>query len=410
MKQRTLSTTKREELTSFLTIVLGMLAVYWVIWALTGMWPWTKNHYNSYTLQACRWLQGHLDLGQNYSHLEIARYGGKYFISFPPFPSYVMLPFALLFGENTPDGWIALGVSILGAWYVFRLVKQFGKSNNSAVFWTLFVMVGTNLLFLTVNGWVWFFAQNLCFLLSVASVYYALQGKGGISLALWACSVGCRPINALYIFVLLLVLYQKVKEENPSITFWKAIQTHWKWAIAPCVIAVSYMLLNYFRFGSIVEFGHNYLPEFTEAVNGQFHLDYIKQNLPLLFKLPEMGTDNRLAFPKFNGMAFYLATPVFFSCFLYTIASFIKKQKINPAVWVIFATIAVHFLCLTAHKTMGGFQFGNRYPVDALPFALFALLMLSDKEDKLEKFQVPLAVLGIALNVAGTIVVYNHWI
>lgn len=408
MKQQSLH--KKNELQAFLTVVLGMVAVYWVVWAFTGMWPWTKNHYNSYTLQACRWLNGHLDLGQNYSHLEIAEYGGKFFVSFPPFPSYVMLPFALLFGQNTPDGWIALAVSILGAWYVFRLIRHFGKSDNSAIFWTLFVTVGTNLLFLTVNGWVWFFAQNLCFTLSAMALYYAALEKGGLSLAFWAMSVGCRPFNALYAPVLLLVLYQSVKEGNPDLSFGKIVAKYWKWVIAPCVIALSYMLLNYFRFGNILEFGHNYLPEFTEAPKGQFHFDYVKQNLPLLFKLPRMGAEGKLTFPKFNGMAFYLATPVFFSCLIYTVAALIKRKKINPAVWVIFGMIAVHFLALTAHKTMGGFQFGNRYPVDALSYALFAILLLSDKDDKLEKFQVPLALLGIALNVVGTISVYNGWI
>lgn len=408
MKQQSLGNSKKDEILSFLLVVLSILAVYWVVWAFTGMWPWTKNHYNSYTLQACRWLQGHLDLGQNYSHLEIAEYGGKFFVSFPPFPSYVMLPFALLFGENTPDGWIALVVSISGAWYVFRLVKQQGQSDSAAVFWTLFVTVGTNLLFLTVNGWVWFFAQNLCFTLSVMALYYGVNGKGGWSLAFWAMSVGCRPFNALYAPVLLLILYQGLKKQN--LTFGGMLKNYWKWAIAPVVIAVSYMLLNYFRFDNILEFGHNYLPEFTEAPQGQFHFDYVKQNLPLLFKLPAMGADKKLQFPKFNGMAFYLASPVFFSCFLYTISSLVRRKKISPVVWTIFGMIGLHLLALTAHKTMGGFQFGNRYPVDALPYAFFAILLLADQEDFFRKYQYPLAILGIALNVIGTIAVYNNWI
>ena len=163
MKKQVLPNTKKTDLSSFLVIALSMLAVYWVVWSFTGMWPWTKNFYNSYTLQACRWLSGHLDLGQNYSHLEIAVFEGKFFVSFPPFPSYVMLPFALLFGENTPDGWIALGVSLFGAWYVFKLFKHYEKSDSSAIFWTLFVTVCSNMVFISVNGWVWFFAQNLCF-------------------------------------------------------------------------------------------------------------------------------------------------------------------------------------------------------------------------------------------------------
>lgn len=402
--------TKKTDLSSFLVIALSMLAVYWVVWSFTGMWPWTKNFYNSYTLQSCRWLSGHLDLGQNYSHLEIAVFEGKFFVSFPPFPSYVMLPFALLFGENTPDGWIALGVSLLGAWYVFKLFKHYEKSDSSAIFWTLFVTVCSNMIFISVNGWVWFFAQNLCFLLSVMAIYYAVLGKGGRSLAFWAMSVGCRPFNALYAPVLLLILYQKLKKTE-DLSFGKQILKYWKWAIAPIVIAVSYMLLNYFRFGNILEFGHNYLPEFTNAPKGQFHWDYIKENFPLLWKLPPMDETGRLQFPKFNGMAIWLATPFFLSYGIYTVASILQNRKGNGLIRLLIPiTVMVHFLCLAAHKTMGGFQWGNRYPLDALPYVLLGLILASEKDDILEKYQIPLAILGLALNVAGTIVVYNNWI
>lgn len=411
MKKQSLTKSNETTLSSLLIIALSILCVYWVVWSFTGMWPWTKNHYNSYTLQACRWLSGHLDLGQNYSHLEIAEYQGKFFISFPPFPSFVMLPFALMFGENTPDGWIALAVSLAGAFYVFKLLKHCQKSDSSAIFWTLFVTVGSNLLFISINGWVWFFAQNLCFLLSVMAVYYALTGKGGWSLAFWAMSVGCRPLNGLYAPLLLVLLYQNVKEKEPSASFGQLILKYWKWAIAPCVIAASYMLLNYLRFGNILEFGHNYLPEFTQAEKGQFHPDYISQNFPLLWKLPPMGEGYKLNFPKFNGMAIYLVTPLFLSYVIYTVSSFLRKERGNPAVRLMIpVTVLLHFVCLTAHKTMGGFQWGNRYPVDALAYVLLGILLATDKEDKLEKFQIPLAILGIALNVAGTIAVYNNWI
>ena len=409
MKSKSLIQQKRDEWLSFLTVAFGMMAAYWVVWAFTGQWPWVKNDYNSYTLQACRWLEGHLDLGQNYSHLEIAQYGEKFFISFPPFPSYVMLPFAALYGQNTPDGWIAVGVSILGAYYVFRLLKHYEKSNESAIFWTLFVTIGTNLIFVTVNGWVWFIAQNMCFTLSVMAIYYAVVGKGGLSLAFWAMSVGCRPFNVLYAPILLVILYQGLKAKN--LTFIQMLKKHWTWAIAPVVIAASYMLLNYFRFGNILEFGHNYLPEFTEAPKGQFHWDYVKENWKLLWLWPEKNPDGVFMFPKFNGWAFYLVIPVFISYAIYTVALFFKEPQKNILVRILIpVTVLLHLLCLTAHKTMGGFQWGNRYVLDSLAYVFLGILLVMDKDDKLEKFQIPIAIFGFALNLVGTIAVYNNWI
>ena len=68
-------------------LFLIVLAVHFVVAAFSGSWPWSSNSYNSYLLQTLSWLEGRLDLGQNYEWLELAIYNGKYFVSFPPFPS-----------------------------------------------------------------------------------------------------------------------------------------------------------------------------------------------------------------------------------------------------------------------------------------------------------------------------------
>ena len=95
------------------------------------------------------------------------------------------------------------------------------------------------------------------------ALYYALRQKGGLSLAFWACAVGCRPMLALYGILLVYLLVKGYKKENPKGTVWQLVKDKWYWAIGCGAIAISYMALNYARFGNITEFGHNYLPEFT---------------------------------------------------------------------------------------------------------------------------------------------------
>ncbi len=397
---------RTQDMTDFFMLLLCIIPVYFLVYALTGMLPWGENPYNSYTLQAVAWLNGRLDLGRDYSHLEIACYQGKYFISFPPFPSYVMLPFALFFGVHTPDNWIALFTAVLGAVYTLRLLHDFGKTGFPGVFWAVFMAIGTNLLFVTVNGWVWFIAQNMCYTLTMMSIFYANRGKGGAALFLWAASVGCRPFQALYILVILYILYVKSNCQSPV----QLLRKNLAWLIGPAALAASYMLLNYFRFGSVWEFGHNYLPEFLEADHGQFSLAYVRENLASLFRLPEM-TDGKWALPKFNGMAFWLVSPVFVSYGIYAVLSVFKKEKVNLALAVgIPVLICVHFFLLTMHKTMGGWHFGNRYTNDALPFLLYAILILMPKTDKLAYLHYPLFLFGLALNAVGTVAVYNQWI
>ena len=70
-------------------LFLIVLAVHFVVAAFSGSWPWSSNSYNSYLLQTLSWLEGRLDLGQNYEWLELAIFEGKFFVSFPPFPSFV---------------------------------------------------------------------------------------------------------------------------------------------------------------------------------------------------------------------------------------------------------------------------------------------------------------------------------
>ena len=60
---------------------------------------------------------------------------------------------------------------------------------------------------------------------------------------------------------------------------------------------------------------------------------------------------------------------------------------------------------------MGGWQFGNRYTVDALPVLLFALTVLQ-KEDSsdLKIISVPLFLWGTGVNLVGTIALLNGWL
>ena len=108
---------RRTEILALLTTA----AVFLVLMMFTGQWPWRANDYNTYALQADAWLHGRLDLGQDYPWLELAIYDGKYYASFPPFPSYVLLPFAACFGKSTPDHWIALAFAALAVRYAAAL-------------------------------------------------------------------------------------------------------------------------------------------------------------------------------------------------------------------------------------------------------------------------------------------------
>ena len=357
-----------------------MFAVGLLLAGLCGLWG-AENPYNSYSLQAARWLGGHLDLGQNYAHLEIAYFGGKYYISFPPFPSVALLPFVLFFGTNTPDMLLSVLIAAMGAFFAAKLALSYGKTENEAFFLSLFVTVGSNLLSIMCTGWVWFMAQTMAFTLVFASLFAAKEGKSTVSLFLWAAAAGCRPFSALCLPVILYLL--NASGLRPS----RKTLLHIVPALCLCLF---YAALNYMRFGNPLEFGHNYLPEFL--MEPQFGLSYVWENIKTLFRLPEIR-EGALLFPKFNGFAFFLASPFFLVYFLA-----FGRQKKDKTDYMIGTLLLLHLLLFCMHRTMGGWHFGHRYTVDLLPLCFLGTMRLGATP---AKAHVLLLLLGFALHVYG---------
>ena len=101
-----------------------MLLGYIFIHMLFGGTLLSYNCWDSYSLQAMSWLSGRLDMGKNYEWLELAVYNGKYYLSFPPLPSVVMLPFVLLFGERTPSNLVSALYGIFTAMIACKILKK----------------------------------------------------------------------------------------------------------------------------------------------------------------------------------------------------------------------------------------------------------------------------------------------
>ena len=397
--------TKNTDYINILVLCLCVTAVFFVAWTFTGQWPWKSQPYNSYILQAQSWLEGRLDLGRDYPYLELAIFNNKYYVSFPPFPSYVMLPFVLI-GWNSCDSMIAFAVSLLGAVYAFKILKHFDIESKTAIFFTLLLTVGSNWLMTAQNAWVWFIAQNMAFTLSLMAIYYALKNKIGLSLAFWACAVGCRPFQILYLPALLYLIYNAHKAVNPEDKIIDIIKKRYLALVPMAVIALSYMILNFARFGHITEFGHNYLPEFTRSELGQFNIGYMAENLKNMFSVPE--TQNGIwQYPYANGMCIFLVSPIFISYLVYIARSIIKHEKFDMKFMILVLAIAIiELLSITAHKTMGGAHFGNRYTNDVLPIIFIGTVMLLPKDNDWESFNYPLFFIGLAINLVGSIMFF----
>lgn len=405
--QRSVGDHRRETI----VLLLSLLGIYVVIWTLIGKSPFDGSVYHSYALQAHRWLQGHLDLGQNYSYLEIAEYNGKYFVSFPPIPSVLLLPLCLMFGDHPPDTMVAVCLGLVGALYALKLAWLTGRCGFSSVFWAFFVTAGSNFLHVGFSADVWYFAQTSSFAFTMMALYYAIDERldtGWVPLFALSLAFGCRPLQIIYLPLITLLLFQKLKRNG--VTIRKAAIRYWWWFLPPLAVGIGLMVLNAARFGDPFQFGHDYLPEFAvEKINGQFSLAYLRGNWSRLWLLPDF--DRGLAgFPIFDGCAFWLFSPIFLPLPILLCRRW-RNVIQKPTILLMVALILTHFSALCCHATMGGWQFGNRYTVDALPVLFCALMLLLQGDERdTALIMYPLCLWGLGLNLVGTVALYNGWL
>ena len=358
-------------------LLLGMVLFYLFYHDLAGGTLFSHNGWDSYTLQADAWLRGRIALDQDYPYLELAIYKGQYYVSFPPLPAVLLLPFVLLFGLNTPNNLI-LAVWAMAA--IPALYLSFRKTRldelPSAVFSLLF-FGGSNLLWISTCAGVWFIAQILNFTFLCWALYFFSVRRHVLCTAFIALAVGCRPLSALYLIPVFLHFVRENRQNGRSLG--QAVLSEWPCVLSALLIGLAYMFYNIVRFGNPLEFGHNYLPEFVRSPEGQFSLSYLWPNLKAaLFGFLSLEPDATLRFSEFGSMAFYIANPIFLAMGVQTITDLVHK-RFRPAQILCWLFLILHLLLLCCHRTLGGWQFGCRYTCDMIPYAVLYYLLETRK-------------------------------
>lgn len=389
--------------------VLVCLALALVLYhSLAGGTLFATNYYNSYALQAENWLNGHIDIqnGETYTWLELAIYQDKYYQSFPPVPAMLMLPWVLLFGcaDAVPSNTIMLLWALLLTAGVYLCCWRAGMSSSSAAYLSVFVCMGSNTFWLMTSGGVWFLAQIAGLLFAFWGIYFSFS-KSVPSTALtslcFALAVGCRPFYALLLAVWFLWLLCK------DGFVWRRILSA---ALPAIAVAAAMMAYNFARFGSVIEFGHNYLPEFTQAEYGQFSWHYLLPNLLNLLRPVTLDSQGQLHFEIFNGFLFCVANPLFLLAIVYGIRLVIlpsSNDEVNrelpmPTNGIFIALMCLLLtVCLCLHRTLGGWQFGARYMVDLFPWVI--LWFLSRPQWKPGTLSYTLCGIAVLFNIYGAL-------
>ena len=260
----------RQQLLCAVIALAIAFAIFAAMCALTGIAP-GAYHYPSYLLQAQAWLRGQFALNHNYEYLELAVYNGQYYVSFPPVPAIPMVLFTLIWGNNVPGGLFQKIYAAIACLVVLSaLLRRKRVRAEECVAWAVFICFSGALLPITLVGAVWYEAQILAFLFCVSAIAAMQRGRPTLSCLLYALSVGCRPFTVC-LGPVLLMLYLRCERQRGAREKLAGLAPG---LILGLGVAACYAAYNYARFGNIFEFGHNYLPEFTRARDGQFSLSY----------------------------------------------------------------------------------------------------------------------------------------
>jgi hypothetical protein len=339
---------------------------------------------------------------------------GRWYVSFPPFPALLMMPFVAFQGLAFNDvaftlPFAAANVALL--YRLFRRVQEFeggARSEWDHAVLALVFAFGTVAWSCSIRGEVWFTAEVIGLTCTLLYLHAALRAKhpvlAGTALA---CGTLCRtPIAFSAVFFLLEAVLDGGRLDRSNLRaalgdaqrLKKAGQRLALFAAPVAAIAATMAWMNHVRFGNPAEFGHSHL--YANRVNrdireyGLFSLHYLGRNLRSAFLLlPKIELQPfRLAYDP-NGMSLLVTTPLF---------ALLLFPRERPRLWrILWITLAAVALPGFLYQNNGWQQFGFRFSLDYTPY-LILLLALSGRA--LDGVFWLLAAIGVAVNAWGAAV------
>ena len=321
----------------------------------------------------------------------------RWYVSFPPFPALLMLPFVALHGYQLNDTSFTVFLAALALVFFFRAAQRLSvesqrtQTENAAL--TGLLGFGTLFFYCAIRGEVWFTAEVL--------------GAGLTSLYLSHAFKAHRPVWAGLFFAMatltrtplvfsgLFFVVQAIQQQGGAKAVAKRLVLFSAGAAPLAISAAGY---NFYRFGSLGEFGHRFL--YNNRVNadidrfGLFHLHYLVRNLEAAFlALPRVSLDPfRLGYDP-HGLSLLLTMP-----WLLLLLIPRARSRLQGPLW---ATVAVCALPGLFYQNTGYMQFGFRFSLDYTPY-LVLLLAVSGWSLR-TRWPRALIGLGVAVNLWGAL-------
>lgn len=378
-----------------IALALAIAAATTFVFLLTAPAAVLREHtaYNHFALLAEAWLDGRLDLGgapPEYTGAnDFAVYGDpaageRVFVSFPPLPAVILLPFVALAGsaEATRDGLVFVllgGVAPAALFLALERLRDLGRSRRTerenAALSVLFAL-GTVYWSTAVQGTVWFAAHVVGAACCAAYVGCALGARqplaAGVALALGIATRTPLLFAAPFFVVEAIVAARR----EGAIAALGPLARRLATFAAP--IAVVLLLLawhNAARFDDPLEFGHRHLAVvWQDRIQrwGLFSPHYLGRNLAVaLAGVPFWGPPGEPPRIGGHGLALWITSP-----FLLALVAARPRPAARGTFAALAATAGLVALPALLYQNTGWLQFGYRFSNDVAPM-LFVLLAMA---------------------------------
>ena len=320
------------------------------------------------------------------------------YVSFPPGPSALMLPWVAWFGYGMNDVvftiiFAALNCMLIGLLYERLATVKNNPTLSEKMWWMIFFGLGTCHFWLSIQGKVWFSALVIGATFHLLYLYFAMGAKrpflAGLSLSV---AFSCRAtllFSAVFIFLELWAVRKKISTKQFVLNF--------GYFCAPCLLFGALLLINnYIRFDHPGEFGHTYLAGGNlQRIRdfGLFHFRFIVKNLSAMLTLvPQFDSHQWLLRFSKHGMSIFISSPLLL--FL-----LVKRPPLGRGRRLI--AVSALMLCpLLLYQNTGWEQFSYRFLLDLLPLTTLYLMLILPKLSHLMKAMI---VIGVVINLFGAL-------
>lgn len=391
--------------------------------------PSANNHY---VHLANAWLHGRLDLGPkppgtndwacfdtlnqgpcppgrySFPGPDVERY--RWYVSFPPLPAVLLLPFVAIFGLGTLDALVWALFAGFGPMLLFLVLRFLGESGRSGrsraedLLVTALFAVGSVYFFVAVQGTVWFAAQVVAsaFICIYLLCAFGARRPTAAGLALGLAFL-CRPATLLLApFFLLQALSASQtdtgSEAEQRIRLGKVLAM---FALPLAALIAAAVWHNLARFGDPFEFGHRFLQiRWRSRIEtwGLFSPHYLSRNLTVFFlSLPWLLESSPFLRISRHGLALWFTSP--------NLLWSLWPKKLDATILSLWAAVLPTAICTLLYQNTGWIQFGYRFSLDYLPL-LFVLVALSGR-----RFGIAFlgcAIFAIVVNTFGAVTFDRH--